>query len=241
MFYSKKIMVSLFFFIALVSSSFAQELTTGADFVSKYVWRGADAGSDAPAVQPYLQYTVRGFKCGFWGSTPLSATANDKAINEIDIFAGYTVALANGASLGLTVTDYTYPSDTTKYGNFNNYDNKDGKGAHTVEVGLSYTGSESFPLSVSVNAFLHNVENNPVYVELGYNTTVKETALKLFAGATTGDSKLYYGIEKFGVINLGVTAAKTIKVTEGFSLPVFTSVILNPAKEKMLFVLGVSI
>ena len=44
----------------------AQEISTGADFVSTYVWRGvAYAG---PSIQPFVDITAGNFSIGGWGS-----------------------------------------------------------------------------------------------------------------------------------------------------------------------------
>lgn len=238
MLFAKKLLavcLLAFFFTGFTS---AQEISTGLDFVSKYIWRGAEAGSGSPSLQPTLKYTNSGFQFGFWGATPLTNTNGN---TEIDIFTGYTFTLANSATIGILVNDYTYPSSGVRYGNFNNYDDPDGAGAHQLEASLSYTGPESFPLSVSANSFFHCVKNNPVYFEVGYSAAIKETPVKLFAGLTTGDDALYYGAKKFAVVNLGFTATKTVKVTESFSFPLFTTVALNPATEKIFLVVGISL
>jgi len=42
-------------------------LTTGADFVSSYIWRGSELGK-GPAFQPVIEYNKRLFTAGAWGS-----------------------------------------------------------------------------------------------------------------------------------------------------------------------------
>lgn len=235
---SVKFLVVLFFTVMLTGIISAQEITTGLDVVSKYIWRGAEAGSGSPSLQPTLKYGNGGFQFGFWGATPL---ANAAGTTEIDLFTGYTFTMANSSTLGILVTDYTYPSSGIRYGNFNNFDDPDGVGAHQIEAGVTYSGPESFPLSISANAFLHGVKNNPVYFELGYSSTVKETPVKIFAGLTTGDDTQYYGAAKLAVVNIGMTATKTVKITESFSFPLFTTLAINPATEKAFMVVGISL
>lgn len=235
--YSRLVILLLISFSSLTS---AQEISTGVDLVSKYIWRGADAGSNAPSIQPSVKYTNGGLAFGLWGATPIGSTAAAPT-TEIDIYGGYTIGMANSSSLFLGFTDYTYPSSGIKYGNFNNYDNASGAGAHQIEINATYTGPESFPISVSANMFAYDIKNNPVYVQLGYTTAVKSTSLSLFAGATTGDDSKYYGIDKFGFVNIGFTASKTVKVTDSFSFPVFSTVVLNPATANMFYVIGISL
>ncbi len=133
------------------------------------------------------------------------------------------------------------PNSGTKIGNFNNYDDANGPGAHFLEGNFIYSAPESFPIYLSFNIFFYNVENNPIYIEAGYSTSLKDVGVSLFLGATPGEKNGYYGVDKFSVINTGIKLSKEIKVTDSFTLPVFGSVILNPASENLFFVLGFSL
>ena len=116
-----------------------------------------------------------------------------------------------------------------------------GPGAHFLEANLNYSGPEKFPISLSFNVFFYNLENNPIYFQVGYSTTVKDVGVDFFVGGTPGEKNFYYGTDQFNLINVGITASKEVKVTDSFSLPVFGSVILNPNKEDIFFVLGFSL
>ena len=133
------------------------------------------------------------------------------------------------------------PNSGTKIGNFNNYDDPNGPGAHFLEGNFIYSAPESFPIYLSFNVFFYNVENNPIYIEAGYSTSLKDVGVSLFLGATPGEKAGYYGVDNFSVINTGIKLSKEIKVTDSFTLPVFGSVILNPASEDLFFVLGFSL
>jgi hypothetical protein len=50
----------------------------------------------------------------------------------------------------------------------------------------------------------------------------------------------YYGSGP-GVINLGITASREIRITETFSLPVSASLITNPQAENIFLVFGISL
>ena len=220
------------------SGLFAQELSVGTDIVSRYIWRGTDLGGNTPSLQPTISYSISGFTAGFWGAYSLSDPAG---LNEVDIYANYSFELAESGSLSLGFTDYTNPNSGTKYGNFNNYDDPAGPGAHFVELNVGYSGPESFPISLSFNYFLYNVANNPIYFEVGYSTSLNDVDLSLFLGGTPGETGGYYGVTDFSMINTGLKVSKSIKITDSFSLPIFGSVILNPASENLFYVLGVSL
>ncbi len=57
----------------------------GADFVSRYLWRGLDFGNSF-SIQPSLALTSGGFEVGVWGSYPFTNTADGN--EEIDLYLG---------------------------------------------------------------------------------------------------------------------------------------------------------
>jgi uncharacterized protein (TIGR02001 family) len=244
----RKPIITLLFAVALVlaagqaSAECKLEVDGGADLVSRYVWRGADFG-DSPALQPWLNFNLGGLDAGFWASY---ATSNnlwlDDPFAEIDAYVSYTYQVPNSVSLTGVVTDYYFPSDGPDYFNYDNYDNEDGPGAHVVELGFGITGPESLPLSFFGFVNVHNDEGNNMYFELGYATTVKETDLEFFIGATPGseDTPGYYGTDDLEVINLGVMASKEVKITEHYNLPLFVSYTLNPEDEQAYLLFGMS-
>ena len=233
----------LFFTIIFSYNLYAQcdvSLSGNVDFVSRYVWRGADIGN-APSAQPFITLEAKGFSLGVWGAYCLAN--NSSAVDEIDLWASYTHEFDNTMSLTLLVTDYTFPNNGVKFFNFNNYDNAEGAGAHTLEAGASLALGEKLPLTLSAYYNFYNDAGSNSYFEIGYSTNVKEVSLDLFCGASPGseDNQAYYGTDKFNVINLGAKVTKEIKITDDFSFPLFVSYIINPKAEKSFMVLGISL
>lgn len=220
-------------------------LTPGVDLVNKYVWRGLELGGNAFNVQPSMTFAVGGFSAGFWAAYPL---VDNAAAEEIDTWLEYGFEFPGGQSLSFIVTDYYFPNavhngNRLKWGYWDNYDGDEHPGAHTVEVGASFSGCEKFPITLSAYMNVYNDEGNSMYFELAYNTSIQETGFSAFIGATPGSEENpgYYGTENFDVINLGITASRDIKITDDFSLPLFTSYIMNPRMSISYFVFGVSL
>ncbi|MBU2492218.1 MAG: hypothetical protein KJ571_06290 [Bacteroidetes bacterium] len=227
-----KFFTAVFIALTFVFSSFnlnAQEINLGADIVSKYMWRGLEINK-APNIQPSLSYSNSGFEAGFWGSYALVKDVSDIANFEIDAYVGYSFG-----DFGLILTDYYFPEAGTKIGKFDG----EGAGAHTLEIGAAYSG----PISIAAYYNFHNDVGNNIYFEIGYSTSVGEVGLDLFVGGTPGseDNPGYYGSDNLAIINIGVTASKSIKITDDFQLPVFTSFIINPKAEIAYMVFGVSL
>lgn len=220
---------ALFTIFLMISGTLSAQtaVSGGADFVSRYLWRGLDFGNTF-SIQPSVALTSGNFEIGFWGSYPFTNTAGGN--EEMDLYLGYTLG-----DFSVLVTDYYFPNSSGKYGNYED------PGAHTLEVGLSYGGTEAFPISVTAFMNVYNDKDNTVYFELGYSTEVSEVAVDLFVGGTPGGDGGYYGTTDFNLINIGITASKDVKITDEFSLPVFSSYILNPNTEIAYLIFGVSL
>ena len=221
-------------------------ITAGADLVSRYIWRGLMI-NDAPNVQPAMTLATGGLECGVWGSSTLAnSNADDDTYpfaHEVDFWAGYTHQFDSGLSVGGVVTDYYFPNAGVELGNFNDYDDDEGAGAHTVELGLTFGGPDSFPIGLSAYANVHNDEGQNAYFQLDYSTVLDDINFSSFVGAAGGSKKNpdYYGAEDFQIINLGFTAVKSIFLTEQYSLPVSVSFIMNPNTEVCHLVMGISL
>jgi hypothetical protein len=237
----KKIFVIIL--ICLSGISFAQNLSlsVNADLVSRYIWRGINV-NDAFNIQPALTLSVSGFSFGFWGSYALTNNLDYNSYGqELDTWLGYNFAFENGISISAIVTDYYFPNAGIPWGNWDNYDDPDGPGAHTIETGLLLKGPNAFPISLSGYVAVYNDEGNNTYFEASYPATVAEVALNFFVGASAGsEENPIYGTENFNVINIGVKASKSVKITEDYSLPVFTSFIMNPRSEIAYLVFGLT-
>ena len=236
----KKIVLGLFILgLSSLSSIKAQqdvEVNLSGDFVSSYVWRGIkQAGA---SVQPALSVGYKDFSISAWGSTDIAG--NDK--KEVDFTLGYSVSRFN-----INLTDYWWDGEySDRYFSCP----RDGNSGHLLEVGLSYTFSESLPLSLSWNTFVLGEGNKKTdgknsfstYIEASYPFTLQNVDFSASVGLLPWKSTVY-GSDMNGfkvtVIKLGAT--KEIQITDKFKLPLFAHIIANPAVEDIHFVLGLTI
>ncbi|MBN1408216.1 MAG: hypothetical protein JW956_10520 [Calditrichaceae bacterium] len=176
--------------ILLAGISNAQ-VELGADLVSRYVWRGTDFGNSA-SVQPYLSVGFAGLEAGAWASYPISASG----ANENDLYLSYAIG-----PVGITVTDYYFPGDTSivKFGNYAD------DGNHILEASVSFEMA-AFSAIGAMN--FYGEDDNSMYFELGYEVYSKDDmTVSAFAGA---GNKVYVTNEDgdFGLVNAGITASK---------------------------------
>lgn len=212
------------------------------DLMSRYVWRGTDYGA-SPSIQPGVEYGIGGFAIGTWGAF----TTNLPGVQEVDLYASYTFK----EIISLTVTDYFFPDEVTGYKYFNY---KEATTGHVFEGTLSFNGTEKFPLSAFVATNFYGADARRLksdgsagdimfstYAEIGY--AFKFIDLFMGFNCTTADTDKgesgYYG-DSFGVVNLGATVSKDIRITDKFSLPLTASLITNPQAEKIYLVVGLS-
>ncbi len=212
--------------------------------MSRYIFRGTDFGN-SPAIQPYVSLSISNFELGCWGSI-----ATNSFYQEVDLYAKYTIK-----KFSLMLTDYYIPSlngsasapDTRYF----IYDDK--KTAHTFEGCLMYKGGDKFPLWLMGCAFVYGNDKRwgydlkkdttdqsyySSYFEAGYTIKIHENSLDLFAGFTPTAGA--YG-DGAGIVNLGITGYRKIKLTNDFELPLKASLIFNPQISNVYFVLGVTL
>ncbi len=220
------------------------KLNLGADLVSRYVWRGTDFGN-SPAIQPTLSLSGKNLEIGCW-----SSVSTNNSLREIDLFAIYSIR-----NFSLMVTDYYVPETNglpaapdIRYFAFN-----DKNTAHSLEASLQYKGDENFPISLIGGVFVYGNDKRwgydsskdstsatyySTYFEAGYTLVLQDNNLDFFVGITPGAGA--YG-PRAGFVNLGITAYRTIRISETFELPVKGSLVLNPQASNVFFVLGITI
>lgn len=237
----RKLLLLLFALLTVNNYSNAQ-FKFGADFYSRYLWRGIDFGS-SPSFQPSITYTAGGFSAGFWGAYALSETTNPAngsqyTYTEDDFWVSYTIATENAGSFMAIYTDYYFPYLGVPFGFYK--PTSPGSAAHTLEGGLCYNGPAKFPLCLVFYSNLSNDPDNSSYIQASYPFSINDVTMTLTAGFT-GAKSAYYGTDKGDIINLGINVAKSIAITDKFALPINVSYINNPSQDRSYLVCGVSL
>jgi hypothetical protein len=251
----KNTFISIFLvgFLLLSNFSFAQgeepvkenPFGINLSIMSRYVWRGQDFGA-APSIQPGISYSKWGLTLGSWGAYTCNNVNSN--VQEFDLYLSYSFL----DMFSVTVTDYFFPDESADYKYF---DYKDHSTGHVFEGTIAFNGTEKLPLSAFIATNLYGCDARRMdqdkcpaeiqystYAELAYS--FKYVSLFMGFNLTEADTENgesgYYG-DSFGVVNLGISVSKAIKITENFSLPVSASLITNPQKEKVFFVVGINL
>jgi len=227
-----------FFLVAVLCAGLikAQDtLKATAELVSHYVWRGSMATvSPTPNFQPTMAYGHGPVEIGVWGSTDFAGS-----YKEVDPYISFSSGL-----LKITITDYNWNFGKANYFNYKNTET-----GHIFEGSIAYSGPQSFPVSVSINTMFYGYDkkrdangipdsskqNFSTYIELGCT----KGAVSYFFGFTPFAG--YYnnygftawdpeaGKKSFSIVNIGATIARSIKITDSFSLPVRATLVINPS------------
>ena len=220
-------------------------LNPGVDVMSRYIWRGINLGGSSPSIQPSLEFTAGNFTLGSWGAF---STSNGLGLQETDLYLSYTFRDV----VSLTVTDFFFPNDTVGNNHYFEFDaNNTG---HLMEASAMFNGTDKIPFTfmAALNFWgadalkADGKKQYSTYFELGYNGTCKEVDYNVFLGFTPNNPDEekgetgYYGPDA-GIINLGIKASKSLKINDNFSLPISTSLIVNPVVENVFLVVGISL
>ncbi|OFX62034.1 MAG: hypothetical protein A2046_00945 [Bacteroidetes bacterium GWA2_30_7] len=226
------------------------------DFMSRYIWRGSNLGGESPSIQPTLSInfsdSTHAVSIGTWAAYNYNTTSQ-----EVDLFLSYTFKDA----IFLCFYDYYFPGNsfyTPAHHKYFNYDSE--TTGHVFEGTVCFLGTEKIPFSLLFAMNLYGYDSRKInedgssgdifmskYLELGYNKTFKNIDFSAFVGAALDDPDEdkgetgYYYNEKIGVINIGVKASKSVKITDKFELPIQTSLIANPQTESIFVVFGFSL
>jgi hypothetical protein len=249
---NRLILMMILAFLMIGKNIWAQEsvekenpFSVNLDLMSRYVWRGQDFGA-APSIQPGISYSKWGITVGSWGAYTFNNV--NTHVQEFDLYLSYSIL----DMFSITVTDYFFPEEGADYKYF---DYKDHSTGHVFEGTIAFNGTENFPLSAFVATNFYGCDARRLDLagcpaEIDYSTYAEVAYsfefINVFMGfnLTNVDTNIgevgYYG-DSFGVVNLGVSTSKNIKITDQFSLPVSASLITNPQKEKVYFVVGINL
>lgn len=229
----KKHLFTIVTIMACTISTFAQDslqVSVGADVISKYVWRGIDQGSGA-SIQPNLGVSFKGLSLSIDGSASIATPS----INEIDIELSYEIG---NVSFGIT-DYYNTNSENSSYSDYTNN--------HTFEFNIAYTISDNVPLTLSWNTmFLAGKEDEyndndkrmySSYFNASYDFDVHGVTLTPAIGINPWESQYY---DKFGVLDITLTASKELKLTDSFALPIYAQAIVSPVLDKAYIVFGIT-
>lgn len=236
--------------MCLLITAFAQEskppvdITLQGNLVSRHIWRGLEIGKTptspaTPHIQPAAAFhfalnNTTVLSLGFVGTY---GTSNDYSESD------FSLGIANDNSLGtfaLMLFDYHYPYKRLAFTNFDG----DGKGAHTIELSLTYKAPEPVNIRLFLSNNIHNVlpDDNTFYAELSYPVYVEKGAIHLFAGAAAGMST-WHGIasDGFELNNVGFKGERMLTSFDDASLSGTVLWSYNPYKEISYLALGLSV
>lgn len=202
------------------------EASVGVDLVSGYIWRGQDLGG--VSLQPGVSIAYKGFSLGAWGSVGVEGSDT----KEMDLTLGYATG-----GFSISVTDYWFNGGPGYF----HY-----KAHNTSHVYEAQVGYDFGP--VAVNWFTNFAGDDGVndgkrayssYISVAAPFRLGGLDWEAEVGATPWRTTSYEA-NGFAVCNISLKAAKDIKITDSFSLPLFGQVVWNPRSEGAYIVVGLS-
>lgn len=200
---------------------------------TKNVWRGIDFGNATPTVQGLVTFKPSGqWDLNLLGITSLTGDIRGYA-TTLNFFVNYTLK-----DLTLTLDNYYFHGDDTNIPtNFWDYQN-----THFLEARIGYAPGR-LNLTAGYTLFGGGFYSNPVidtlgntlqntrglYIEARYNFSEQ---IALTIGGITAPSALNF-TDKAGITNIGFKYAKTLKITDRFSIPADFQLVVNPSYQNI--------
>jgi hypothetical protein len=223
------VVIELFFLLEIALSQNAGKdkvFLLSADFANRWTWRGVNY-SNVPVIQPTLGFQKDGWKVYNWSSYSTSI----QRMQEVDWDIYYT-----HKSFTFGFIDYFNMTDSLgaehKYFNFNGRTTM-----HVFDATIIYNGPASFPIKLTASKWFYGNDRDKngnnyysTYLEVGFNIVIGDYTFKPLVGGTTGRG--FYG-NRAGVVNVAAGLAKSIKITDNFSLPLETTFAVNPQKQNV--------
>ncbi|MEA3504917.1 MAG: hypothetical protein U9R32_06935 [Bacteroidota bacterium] len=203
-----------------------EKITYSLDLVSTHLWRGSSSGT-APCIEPAINYhPTKNLTLTGW-----AAYSVDESYSELDFIASYQLKKVN-----ISVLDYYCPKIGVYSGqDLINYKQRETN--HMIDIVVSYKPFDRLPLNFSASSALygadldqHGDQRYSSYFETKYNFNLHKSSVDVFMGLTNGDS--FYD-EDFSIINLGVSASRTLFSNNNVTIPIKASIVGNPSKEKI--------
>lgn len=189
----------------------------GLDIYTSYLFRGTRFGT-GPSFQPNFKISGNSLTFGIWGAFDASGYA------ETDPYISY--AFPFGLTLG--ITDYYYPD--LKF-----FDTSEETGTNAFELNLGYSVKG---LSLSGNYVVNEAGGigsygGDKYFQAGFTFS----SFNIFLGAGDG---WHTSDGEFDICNIGAGTVREIRFSEKFAIPLTGQVILNPEREQLFVVAGIT-
>lgn len=203
------------------------------DIVNRYVWRGSLLSANLN-IQPSLSFSMGNLSAGFWGSYGVA-----EPFAEIDIFITYDIGVVS-----FTLNDY-YIQDETGFSQNRYFEWGRKLTPHALEGCVVFNGSESFPLSILATTMFYGNDRDAngdnifsTYFEANYNKKINDVDVSVFVGGTPFNG-MY--ANRAAIVNLGVGIGKEVKINEYLKVPVYSSIVINPHRQEIFFIVGITI
>lgn len=202
---------------AVAQSDNTKNFNPGLDIYSSYIFRGTRYGT-GPSFQPNFKISGQSLTAGVWGAFDATGYA------EADPYITY--AFPFGLTIG--ITDYYYPD-------LKLFDTSVETGSHALELNLGFTVKG---FSLSANYIVNEAggigsSGGDKYFQAGYSFS----SFNIFLGGGDG---WHTSDGNFNICNIGIGAVKQINITEKFAIPLTGQVIINPEREQLFVVAGLT-
>ena len=209
------------------------KIDAGADFKTRFVWRGLLLGN-APHAQGWVEFRHGDFALGSWGTY-----AGDASYAEVDFYLTYS---KNGFQAMFTDV-FVEDEKNLPMNDFFTY--KDTITGHNLEMKLSYQLQGKIPLQFMAGTYFYGSDRDEkansyysTWFEIGYPFSVGSFDARIHVGGTPMEGMYSH---EAGITSVGVDVTKTLEIGSKLNIPVNFAVVLNPKAEDLFFAITISL
>ena len=200
---------------------------------SRHYWRGIMV-SRSVNIETDLILKNRNFTFGAWGGYAL-----DNTYSEFNFHLGYNIT----PQLTFLLWDLYASRDRQSIDDYDYFDFDVKTTNHLYDASLIYSFGKKLPLTIALSTMVwgrdldeNNNQNYSTYLEFNYGVNVEKMKLTCFVGMNMFDNGAY--AKKTNLVNVGVKAVKKVKIGE-LTIPVWSTVAINPDSKTANFILGI--
>jgi len=192
----------------------AFELSTGAEVVSSYIWRGQNYGH-RPSIQPGAELSWRGFTFGVWGAFRITGDGED----EIDLYLSKEIG-------PLTISLWDYWS-YSKYNPPRYFDYNPQTTSHMFEAQALLSFGDEKRVNFTLGYLFYGSDpSKSLYGEIELVKRSGDNEYKVFAGYQIKGE--YYAASR-AFVNTGISYKRELSLIKSIPTYFQLSFIVNPA------------
>lgn len=204
----------------------------GVTLTSRFIYRGLELGN-SPNVQAMVGINSGAFSLYGWGSHSLGQ--DDGAYKEVKFWTNYIIDLGDFSLTPQIENHFNAYTDL--------FDFDEHTSAHVFQASALLAGKGDAAPDLLIGYAFGPPVQGTLYIEAGYRFTSGNYGMRAFLSSQYSDGPGFVDLgynDKFVVNQIGISAGRTLHITDTFSVPLGISLVVNPRTERIFTAASIS-